>query len=314
MSIGIALSPFTLDATDNAVDAAVALTREAAEAGVRSVWFGQTFSTDAITLAGIAGREVPEVEVGTSAVPISARHPLLIAGQTQTAGAATRGRFTLGLGLGASALAAQAFGISGDRVITRLREFLTPLRSVIETGAADFHGDTLTAVTPMPAAVAGARPPAQILVAAMGPQALRVTGELADGTLPFLVGPGALADHIVAPLTRAAERAGRPRPRVVALVAGVVTSDIRTARAAAEAATAFYDGIPSYRRTVELSGAARASELVVIGDEESVATRVAEYFDAGATDVVFTQTDLTTAADRSRTWRLLGDLAKTRVA
>ncbi|WP_245668523.1 hypothetical protein [Nocardia xishanensis] len=40
---------------------------------------------------------------------------------------------------------------------------------------------------PFSAAVAGASP-VPVLVAAMGPQALRVTGELADGTLPFLVG------------------------------------------------------------------------------------------------------------------------------
>ncbi|MFE7742063.1 LLM class flavin-dependent oxidoreductase [Nocardia sp. NPDC057455] len=118
----------------------------------------------------------------------------------------------------------------------------------------DFHGETLTAAVPLPAAVAGARPPVPILVAAMGPQAVRVTGELADGVLPFLVGPGAPAEHIVAPLTAAAGRAGRPAPRVTVLVPGVVTADLDTARAAA-AQTSFYDDIPSYARVIALSGA-----------------------------------------------------------
>ncbi|MEV6322109.1 LLM class flavin-dependent oxidoreductase [Nocardia sp. NPDC051787] len=89
MSIGIALSPLALDTTGNAVDAAVALGGTAAAAGLSALWFGQTFTHDAITLAGIVGRAVPELVVGTSAVPITARHPLLISSQAQTAQAAT---------------------------------------------------------------------------------------------------------------------------------------------------------------------------------------------------------------------------------
>lgn len=38
----------------------------------------------------------------------------------------------------------------------------------------------------------------------------------------------------------------------------------------------------------------------------------AEHFDAGATDVVFAQTDLGSDADRRRTWQLLGELARGR--
>ncbi|MET9216484.1 MULTISPECIES: TIGR03564 family F420-dependent LLM class oxidoreductase [unclassified Nocardia] len=312
MSIGIALSPFALDQSGNAVDAAVDLGRTAAATGLSSVWLGQTFSHDALLVAALIGREVPGLEVGTSVIPVPGRHPLLVASQAQTAQAATGGRFVLGLGLGARELSERAFGGPFDRPAARLREFLTALRSVLDTGTVDFRGETLTAATPMPATVAGAAPTVPVLVAAMGPQAVRATGELADGTLPFLIGPDALAEHIVAPLTAAAASAGRPRPRVVALVPGVVTADVAAARAAAEATTAFYDSIPSYRRVIELSGAQRASELVVYGDEETVAARVAEYFAAGATDVVFSQTDLTTPEDQRRTWRLLGQLNRAR--
>ncbi|MCW2936209.1 MAG: Oxidoreductase [Actinomycetia bacterium] len=35
-------------------------------------------------------------------------------------------------------------------------------------------------------------PRVPLLVAAMGPQALRAAGELADGTLPYLAGPRSL--------------------------------------------------------------------------------------------------------------------------
>ncbi|GAA5059276.1 TIGR03564 family F420-dependent LLM class oxidoreductase [Nocardia callitridis] len=308
MTIGIALGPSALD-TANAVDTAVGLARKIADAGLDSVWFGQQFATDSLLVSTVVGREVPGLEVGTSAIPISARHPLLIAGQAQTAQAATHGRFTLGLGLGAAAFTQPVFGVPFERPVARLREFLTVLRSILDTGAVDFHGETVTASSTLPVRVSGAEPTLPILVAAMGPQALRVTGELADGTLPFLIGPKALAEDVVAPLTKAAERAGRPRPRVAVMVPGVVTADLAGGRAAAAEATAFYDDIPSYQRVVERSGVSRAADLVVVGDESVIAARVAEYFEAGATDVLFAQTDLTTEQDQWRTWQVLGELS-----
>ncbi len=286
------------------------LAREARDAGVHSAWFGQTFGYDSPTLAAIVGREAPGLQVGTAAIPIFGRHPLLISSQAQTAQAATGGRYHLGLALGAARIVESAFGIPHTRPIALLREFLTALRPLIETGSGDFHGELLTAATPLPATVPGAEPPTPILVAAMGPQALRVSGELADGILPYLAGPRALAEHIVPALTAAAEAAGRPAPRIVAFVPGLVTSDVETAQQAATAALAFYESIPSYRRVLDLSGATRAADLAVIGDEQALADAVRQYRDAGATEVVFGSTDLGSEADRIRTWKLIGELAR----
>lgn len=240
MTIGVALAA-PPDVT-NYVDAVVDQARRAADAGLRSAWFGQRFDYDSPGLAAVVGREVPGLHVGTSAIPVFGRHPILISSQAQTAQAATHGRYHLGLALGAPAFVEGAFGLTYDRPIGLLREFLTALRPLLDTGRADHHGERLTAVTTLPAAVPGAQPPVPVLVAAMGPQALRVTGELADGTLPYLAGPRTLGEHIVPAITSA----------------------------------------------------------------------VRQYHDAGATEVVFSQTDLGTAEDQERTWRLLGELAGSR--
>ncbi|MFJ5775241.1 TIGR03564 family F420-dependent LLM class oxidoreductase [Streptomyces sp. NPDC093094] len=291
------------------IDEIAGLAREAHEAGVRSAWFGQTFGYDAASLAAIVGREVPGLQVGTAAIPVFGRHPLLVSSQAQTAQAATGGRFHLGLALGTRQLTEAGFGIPYERPIRRLREFLTALRPLVETGSADFHGELLTAATPLPAVVPGALPPVPLLVAAMAPQALRVSGALADGVLPYLAGPRALAEHIVPAVTAAARAAGRPAPRIVAFVPGVVTADPAAVREAAAEALAFYERFPSYRRVIELSGATRAADLAVIGDEETVAAAVRRYREAGATEVVFAATDLAGEDSRRRTWRLLGELA-----
>ncbi|MFD4249559.1 LLM class F420-dependent oxidoreductase [Amycolatopsis thermoflava] len=301
MSIGVALATAT---ATNYVDAIVAQAKQVAADGLRSVWFGQRFDYDAAALATVVGREVPELSVGTSAIPIFGRHPLLISSQAQTAQAATHGRFQLGLALGAKGLLESTFGLTYERPVARLREFLTVLRELFTTGTADFRGEVLTAVPPLPTTVPGADP-VPLLVAAMGPQALRATGELADGTLPYLAGPKVLAGEIVPAITAAASG----QPRVIAFVAGVVTSDVERVRANAVEQLAFYERIPSYQRVIGLEGASRAGELAVIGDEETVAAEVRRYFDAGATEVVFTQTDLGSAEDQRRTWRLLGELS-----
>ncbi|WP_329333013.1 LLM class F420-dependent oxidoreductase [Streptomyces sp. NBC_01352] len=303
MTIGLVLPH------QNRIDTTVQLAREAHEAGLRSVWFGQTFSYDSPSLAAIIGREVSGLHVGTAAIPIFGRHPLLLSSQAQTAQAATGGRYHLGLALGTKQLTEAGFGIPYERPIRLLREFLTALRQLVETGSADFHGELLTATTPLPATVPGAEPPVPILVAAMGPQALRVAGELADGILPYLAGPRALAEHIVPAVTAAAEAAGRPAPRIVAFVPGVVTTDAEAVRETATEALAFYERFPSYQRVIGLSGGTRAADLAVIGDEEAVAAEVRRYREAGATEVVFTTTDLGSEADRRRTWKLLGELA-----
>ncbi|GAB2668701.1 TIGR03564 family F420-dependent LLM class oxidoreductase [Nocardia goodfellowii] len=291
----------------NYIDDSVHQARAVAAHGVGSVWFGQRMDYDSPALAAIVGREVPALQVGTSAIPVIGRHPLLVSAQAQTAQAATHGRYHLGLALGSS-LVAGAFGTPFDRPVARLREFLTALRELLDTGTADFHGELLTATPPLPTALAGAQPRIPVLVAAMGPQALRVTGELADGILPYLAGPRTLGEQIVPALTRAATTT----PRVVAFVPAVVTSDIEGARAEAVEQLAFYDQVPSYRRVIELEGAQRAADLAIIGDEETVAAGIQRYYDAGATEIVLTATDLAGAEDQQRTWKLLGELAAQR--
>ncbi|GGR53451.1 LLM class F420-dependent oxidoreductase [Streptomyces roseolus] len=307
MNLGVTLSSTSRQLP---LDDTVALAREARDAGLHSGWFGQSFAYDSPSLAAIVGREVPGLHVGTAALPIFGRHPLLVSSQAQTAQAATGGRYHLGLALGTRHLTEGAFGLPYQRPIGLLREFLTALRPLLETGEADFHGELLTATTPYSASVPGARPTVPVLVAAMGPQALRVSGELADGILPFLAGPRALAEHIVPAVTAAADAAGRPAPRIVALVPGAVTDDAEGVRRRAAEALALYERVPSYQRVIELSGAGRAADLAVLGDEETVAAEIRRYRDAGATEVVFTATDLSGEDDRRRTWKLLGELSR----
>ncbi len=305
MNIGVALSVPT---AANYVDEMVSLAGEAAGFGLRSAWFAQRLDYDSAALAAIVGREVPGIHVGTAAIPIFGRHPLLVSSQAQTAQAATHGRYHLGLALSSPSFVEGTFGLAYDRPIAQLREFLTVMGALLAGRPAQFRGEFVTAVTGGPATVAGAQPRVPLLVAAMGPQALRVTGELADGTLPYLAGPRALGEHLVPEITAAAQRAGRPAPRIVAIVPTVVTDDVEGLRSKAIQGMSFADGIPSYQRVIAQSGARKAGEIMVIGNERTVAAAIQSYFDAGATEVVITQTTMDGDASRRRTWEAVGAL------
>lgn len=302
----VGVSMWVRDTATNDVADIVEQARRAQQLGIRRVWFGQRFDADALTLAAVVGSSVPDLEVGTSVVPINPRHPLVVASQAQTAQAATGGRLTLGLGLGAPELEGMAFGIHQDRQIRRLREYLTVLHAAIEDGGVQLHGETLTANPPMPTRVRGGSH-IPILVGAMGPQALEVTGTLADGTLPLLAGPRVLEQHIVPAITDAAAHAGRQPPRVVAAVVAVVTDNRDATQARATEELAFYESLASYRGQLDKEGVDRAGELAVIGTETEVQRGLQRYFDAGATEVLVSQTYLGGPEAQDRTWRFLGD-------
>ncbi|WP_103349404.1 TIGR03564 family F420-dependent LLM class oxidoreductase [Amycolatopsis sp. CA-128772] len=307
MTIGAALPAGDLAGAANSVEELLAQTREAAGAGLRSVWFSQLFDHDALTLAALAGREVPGIAVGTAVVPLYPRHPLHLAAQAQTAQAATGGRFTLGVGLGVRGLLEPAFGFEYPPPITSLRESLTVLRDIFGGRRPRFDGETLTACPPLPTTVPGGGN-VPIVVAAMGPQALRVAGELADGTLPFLAGPRALEEQIVPALTKAAADAGRPEPRVIAAVPAVVTDEVEPVRQIAAVHLGYYGDIPSYRRILDVEGVDHAADLALVGDERVVEAGLQRYFDAGATEVVLIQSGMRSARERLRTWGLAGSV------
>ncbi|MEN4477468.1 TIGR03564 family F420-dependent LLM class oxidoreductase [Mycolicibacterium cosmeticum] len=283
MPTGVVLDP---DRTaPNHVADAIDQARRAYDAGVRQLWIAQQFDHDAISLAGYVGAALPGLGVGTFVVPINPRHPLIVAAQAQTAQAATGGNFSLGLGLGAHAPEQAAFGTAWPNTVGRLREHLQVLRSILDTGTVDFHGDQFTAAPEWPVAVAGGTP-LPVYVAAMGPKALRVTGELADGTLPYLAGPRTLEEFIVPTISAAAADAGRPAPKVIAAVPVLVTDDVEQGRAAAAEALEFYATIPSYAKVIEREGVDSITELAAVGTAAQVTRQLQRYRDAGATDIV----------------------------
>lgn len=249
--------------------------------GFSSFWLPQIFGADAITLAGVIGREIPALEVGTAVVPTYPRHPMMLAQQALTANALSGGHFTLGIGLSHQLVVESIMGLSFDKPVRHMREYLSILRPLIHERAVDFTGETMR--TAVGIDVKGADP-CPILVAALGPKMLDLAGELADGTITWMTGADTLANHTVPAIAASAERHGRPAPRVVAGIPICVTDDVDGARQRAASALQVYGILPSYRAMLDREGLEGPADLALVGDEDTVQAGIERYAAAGVTD------------------------------
>ena len=264
------------------VDAIAADAAAAARDGFSSYWLAEhpTGGFDALTVLALVGQRVPGIELGTAIVPTFPRHPMVLAGQALTTAAAIDHRLTLGIGLSHEPMMAQ-LGIGFDKPIRHLREYLTILMALLRTGRADFHGDTLACQAQV------FKPPAvmtPVVVAALGPQALKVAGTLADGTTLAWVGPRTVGEHIVPRIGEAAAAAGRPAPRIIATLPVCVTDDPDGVRTAIASGLSMYGRLPSYRAMFEREGVDGPADVAIVGDPSQVRAGLKAMADAGVTD------------------------------
>jgi F420-dependent oxidoreductase-like protein len=190
------------------IDDLVQQAQRAEQDGFASGWLANIFGIDAITAAAILGRETARIELGTAVVPTFPRHPVAMAQQALTAQAATRGRFTLGIGLSHQIVIETMLGFSFAKPFSHMREYLEVLAPLIRTGSASYHGTQfrVTANVSVPDAE-----PCPILLAALAPKMLALAGSVGDGTITWMTGPKTLREHTIPRINEAAATAG-PSP------------------------------------------------------------------------------------------------------
>lgn len=276
----------------------------AERAGLSTYWIPGGWR-EPLTLLALAGQRARTIELGTSIVSVYGVHPTALAEQALTVNSAVDGRLVLGLGVSHQHMVEGRFGQSFATPIRQLREHLTILNALLDTGSVDFRGEALSARTELRI---GDAPRPQVVVAALSDQSLRVAGRLADGTVTTWVAPEILAAHTVPKISAAAQEAGRPAPRVIASMPVCVTDDEAAARqVAAEQYGVYVTRYTAYKANFERHGVDGPAPLVVAGDEAAVAAHLQRYADAGATD--FCAHLFGTAEQQRRSREVLGDLA-----
>jgi F420-dependent oxidoreductase-like protein len=294
-----------------------AAARWAEDQGFASVWIPQIPDEfDALTAAALVGTVTDRIEIGTAVVPVQPRHPIALAQQVLSTQAVCGGRLRLGLGVSHHWIIDEMLGLAYEKPVATMADHLDVLTPALAgPGPVDVENERFRVHNPLDITDIG---PTPVLLAALGPRMLQLCGERTDGTILWMADERAIADHVVPHLTRAAESAGRPAPRVVAGVPVCLCLDSeveaaveRTNRILAEAETS-----PNYQALLDRGDARQVGDMLAAGSEAAVEKRLRSFADAGVTDLSIRVVPL--GADREarlassdRTKRLLADLIPT---
>lgn len=242
----------------------------------------ELFGFDSLTALAVAAQSVRGIELGTCVVPTFPRHPMVLAEQALTVQAAYPGPVTLGIGVSHQHVVSDQWGYAYDQTSLRMREYITVLNQIRDTGTTTFTGKTLHANGSLSFRVVDRLP---ILIAALGPRMLKVAGECSDGVITWMTGRRTLTKHTVPLLTAAAEAASRPAPRVVASLPVCVTNDPDAARELAARMFLIYRSLPNYRAMLDRENADHCGDIALVGNEQDIIAGVEELADAGVTDL-----------------------------
>src|ERR1700722_16931211 len=255
--------------------------QRAADDGFASVWLPNIFGLAALTALAVAGSGISGIEIGTAVVPTYPRHAAALAQQALTVALALNGQLALGIGLSHQIVIEDLYGYSFAKPASHMAEYLSILLPLLHGEQASYEGPTMRAAIGLSTPRIG---PVPVLLAALGPQMLKLAGERADGTILWMSGPATVRDYIAPTINAAAAAAGRPAPRVVCILPVCVTDDAPAAKARAASELEIYGLLPSYRAMLDREGAAGPADVAIVGDEDTVASQITALADCGVTD------------------------------
>jgi alkanesulfonate monooxygenase SsuD/methylene tetrahydromethanopterin reductase-like flavin-dependent oxidoreductase (luciferase family) len=243
--------------------------RAADDAGLDELWLWEDcFLAGGVSAAAIALSHSTELTVGVGVLPVPMRNVALCAMEIATLERSFPGRVRIGVGHGVQDWMAQ-IGQRVESPMTLLREYLFCLTALLRGERVTFTGRYVDLD-----GVGLDWPPAsapEVLAAATGPKTLRLSGELATGTV--LAG-GTTPDGVGAAVAQI--RAGadlRAEPAAHSVVAYVLCATGPTAQTDLRAEIEHWELEP-------------ADDVGVAGDAAEVAAGVRRWAEAGADTVV----------------------------
>ena len=235
--------------------------------GYDTMWYPESAISESMALGAALLHRLERMNVGSSIANIYARDPMSAGNGVRTLNALSGGRFTLGLGVSHAPVVQGMRGHVYEKPLAAMRMYLEAIYAC---------QDRLGQSTNLP-----------IMIGALGPKMLELSGELAHGALPYNVTP----DH-----TRYARAAIGPDRRLVVEQKVSLIQDPSEARRVARMELKRYMALPNYRNNwlrigytaddVDGDGSDRFMDgMVAWGGEAQVRARIKEHLDAGADQV-----------------------------
>ena len=248
--------------------AAAEFARRVEHAGYSALWMGEALGRDALVTSSWLLANTERLIVATGIANLYARDPMAMAAARAGLNEQSGGRFLLGIGISHAPLVDGLRGHHYGKPVATMRAYLEAM-------------ERATYVAP-PAP----EKPTTVL-AALGPQMLALSRDMADGAHPYNVTP----EH-----TAEARAILGPAKLLCVEQMVLLETDPDRAREAGRRTLATYLGLPNYVNNWRRFGFVDADfadggsdrlidAIVAWGDEAAIADRVREHWDAGADHV-----------------------------
>jgi alkanesulfonate monooxygenase SsuD/methylene tetrahydromethanopterin reductase-like flavin-dependent oxidoreductase (luciferase family) len=245
-------------------DVILELALHAERCGYSAFSVAEGWGHDASVLLAEIALRTTRIQLGTGVLNVWGRSAATIAMLATSLAGMSDGRFVLGLGAGSPQLAEGLHNVPFAAPVDRLAAVTREVRRLLDGEQREPSETGRT--RPLQLAV---RPehPVPIQLAALGPRAVRLSGELADSWCPFLLPISGLAGSVRLLAEGAARVPGRAIPRICPAVPAAVSADPDRAAALASWWIAFYLTRmgPLYRNTLRRAGFGPEADLVVAG-------------------------------------------------
>jgi probable F420-dependent oxidoreductase len=236
--------------------------------GYAAIWFPESVRREALSNAGLLLAATSRIVVATGIANIYARDAMTMAAGQKTLAEAYPGRFLLGVGVSHRPNVEQVRGHIYAQPVATMRAYLEAMSN---------------------APYQSVEPPEKPLtiLAALGPNMLKLAAEKAAGAHPYFVP----VEH-----TRRARQALGPHALLAPEQAVVLETDADRARAIARRHTEQYLRLPNYVNNLHRLGYTEADvtgggsdrlvdDIVAWGDLDLVTSRIRAHFEAGADHV-----------------------------
>jgi F420-dependent oxidoreductase-like protein len=184
----------------------VALSKQADEEGLDSVWVAEAWGQDAVSVLGHLSAVTERIGLGSGLMQIPGRTPAMTAMTAATLDVLSGGRFRLGLGVSGPQVSEGWHGVPFRRPLARTREYVEVVRKALaREGPLEYEGEELRLPLegselgkPLKLLIKPVQERIPIYLGAIGPKSVRQAARIADGWLPFMFSPGS-AEELLEP-------------------------------------------------------------------------------------------------------------------
>lgn len=158
--------------------------KAAEKIGIATIWAAEAWNHDALTPLAYLASQTETVRLGTGILQVGTRTPALVATSAMTIAEMSNNRFVLGLGVSGPQVIENWHGIEFRRPYARLHETVEIVKMISAGQYLDFSGEHYNIpLDPTARKIRTFLEPRKIpiYIASMGPKALELTGQIADG-------------------------------------------------------------------------------------------------------------------------------------